>query len=194
MKRNLFIICSVALAVLCASCSSTKKTARNIAPTGMVEQNIPFTDAKYRSDADAYRAVQSGVSTEMSMAKKIAIQNARQEIAAAVQTDLSSVIENYAKSQKLPSQELPAYEERMTELTYSVVQQTISGITLVDEKLFKENNGAYRHFVCMELSKEELKNGILEKMKKDEKLASDFEFEEFKKIYEQKLAEFQNRQ
>ncbi len=193
MKRNLFIICSVALAVLAVSCSSTKKTTRTNAPEGMVEQTMPFSEAKYRSDANAYRAVQSGVSTEMSMAKKIAIQNARQEIAATVQTDLSSVIENYAKSRKLPSQELPSYEEHMTELTYSVVQQTLSGITLVEEKLFKESNGAYRHFVCMELSKEDLKNGILDKIKKDEKLSSDFEFEEFKKIYEQKLADFQNR-
>ncbi|MGN0007373.1 MAG: hypothetical protein ACI35T_04685 [Alistipes sp.] len=194
MKRNLFIICSVALAVLAVSCSSTQKVTRTASPEGMVEQTLPFSEAKYHSDADAYRAVQSGVSTEMSMAKKIAIQNASQEIAAAVQTDLSSVIENYAKSQKLPSQEVPAYEESLTELTYSVVQQTISGITLVDEKMFKESNGAYRYFVCMELSKEGLKNNILEKVKNDEKLSSDFAYEEFKKIYEQKLAEFKNRQ
>lgn len=194
MKRNLFIICSVALSVLAVSCSSTQKITRTATPEGMVEQTLPFSEAKYHSDADAYRSVQSGTSTEMSMAKKIAIQNARQEIAADVQTDLSSVIENYATSQQLPSQEVPAYEARMTELTYSVVQQTISGITLVDEKLFKESNGTYRHFVCMELSKEGLKNNIIEKIKKDEKLASDFEFEEFKKIYEQKLTEFKNRQ
>ena len=38
-----------------------------------------------------------------------------------------------------------------------------------------------------------MKNGILERLKKDEKLASDFEFDEFKKIYEQKLAEFRNK-
>ena len=188
MKRSLFIICSVALAALLVSCSSAKQVARNTTPDGMVEQNLPFSEAKYRSDATAYRAVQSGVSTEMSMAKKIAIQNARQEIAAAVQTDLSSVIENYTNSRQLPSEEIPSYERHMTELAYSVVEQTLSGITLV-----KESNGAYRHFVCLELSKEDMKNGILERLKKDEKLASDFEFDEFKKIYEQKLAEFRNK-
>lgn len=194
MKRNLFAVCTVLLLLLLGSCSSSKKVVCNKTISGMEEQWIPFSDTKYRSDADAYRAVQSGVSTEMSMAKKIAIQNARQEIAAAVQTDLSSVIENYAKSQNLPSQDLLSYEERMTELTYSVVQQTISGITLIDEKLFKEDNGSYRHFVCMELSKDDLKNNILQRMKKNEKLLSDFEFEEFKKLYEQKLAEFQSKQ
>lgn len=193
MKRSLFIICSVALAALLVSCSSAKQVARNTTPDGMVEQNLPFSEAKYRSDATAYRAVQSGVSTEMSMAKKIAIQNARQEIAAAVQTDLSSVIENYTNSRQLPSEEIPSYERHMTELAYSVVEQTLSGITLVNERLFKESNGAYRHFVCLELSKEDMKNGILERLKKDEKLASDFEFDEFKKIYEQKLAEFRNK-
>ncbi len=179
---------SLALLLL-GACSSSKKAAR-VLKSDMVEVALPLSGPQYRTDAEFYRAVQSGVSPEMAMAKKIAMQNARQEIAAAVQTDLSSVTENYAKSRQLPSEEQRSYEERMTELTYSIVKQTLTGATLADEKLFREQNGDYRHFVCMEVNKEELKNRVLDRMKRDERLNSDFEYEQFKKIYEQKLADY----
>lgn len=42
----------------------------------------------------------------------------------------------------------------------------------------------------MELSKSEMKDRVLDQMQKDEKLMSDFEFDQFKKLYEQKLAEY----
>lgn len=179
---------SLALLLL-GACSSSKKAAR-VLKSDMVEVALPLSGPQYCTDAEFYRAVQSGVSPEMSMAKKIALQNARQEIAAAVQTDLSSVTENYAKSRQLPSEEQRGYEERMTELTYSIVKQTLTGATLAEEKLFREQNGDYRHFVCVEVNKEELKNRVLEQMKRDERLNSDFEYEQFKKIYEQKLADY----
>lgn len=191
MNKQLLIICSLAVAGLLSSCGASSKAPK--APqTDMVEMALPFTGAQYRTDAENYRAVQSGVSPEMSMAKKIAMQNARQEIAAAIQADISAVTENYAKSQQLPSQTKRGYEERMTELAYTVVKQTLSGITLADEKLFKEANGDYRHYVCMALSKAELEKSLLEQMQKDEKLMSDFEFDQFKKIFEQKMSEFKN--
>ena len=185
MKKMMLMVGALAMLAATTSCSSSSK-----APTDMVEQVLPLSGPEYRSDADYYRAVQSGVSPEQSMAKKIAMQNARQEIAAAVQTDIATVMENYAKSQKLPSQTARSYEERVTELTYAIVKQSVSGMTLVDEKLFKEANGDYRHYVCMQLSKSDMKQHVLDEMQKDEKLMSDFEFDQFKKLYEQKLSEY----
>ena len=192
MKKQLLVAGVLAMLAVIPSCSSSKKAQRAM-NQDLVEQALPMSGAQYKSDAEDYRSVQSGVSPERSMAKKIAMQNARQEIAAAVETDVATVMENYAKSQKLPSQQSRSYEERVTELTYSIVKQTVSGMTLMDEKFYKESNGDYRHYVCMELSKSELKERLLDQMQKDEKLMSDFEFDQFKKLYEQKLAEYSNR-
>ena len=188
MKKMMLMVGALAMLAATTSCSSSSKAPRK-PQTDMVEQVLPLSGPEYRSDADYYRAVQSGVSPEQSMAKKIAMQNARQEIAAAVQTDIATVMENYAKSQKLPSQTARSYEERVTELTYAIVKQSVSGMTLVDEKLFKEAND-YRHYVCMQLSKSDMKQHVLDVMQKDEKLMSDFEFDQFKKLYEQKLSEY----
>lgn len=42
----------------------------------------------------------------------------------------------------------------------------------------------------MQLSKSDMKQHVLDEMQKDEKLMSDFEFDQFKKLYEQKLSEY----
>ena len=148
MKKQLLVAGVLAMLAVIPSCSSSKKAQRAM-NQDLVEQALPMSGAQYKSDAEYYRSVQSGVSPERSMAKKIAMQNARQEIAAAVETDVATVMENYAKSQKLPSQQSRSYEERVTELTYSIVKQTVSGMTLMDEKFYKESNGDYRHYVCI---------------------------------------------
>lgn len=193
--RKTIITSFVAIVVmLTTSCSSANKAVQTTSKPTLTEEVLPLSEAKYRSDAQYYRSVQSGVSPERSMAKKIAIQNARQELASTIQTDIKTVIENYARQVNLSSDEMPNYESRMTELTYSVVSQTISGAAVMDEKLYTESNGTYRHYVCMELSKEEMQNAVMAKIKQEERLLSDFNLSEFKKVYDEKMAEFNAQQ
>lgn len=80
-----------------------EKAVGPAAPAGMVEEAIPLSGPQYRSDAEYYRAVQNGVSTERSTAQKIAMQNCRQDLAAAIQADVKTVIENYVKNQDTAS-------------------------------------------------------------------------------------------
>ncbi len=189
MKKIMTLVTVVLLAA--TSCSSARKAMQTATTqTNLVEQVLPLSEAKYRSDAQYYRSVQSGVSPEMSMAKKIAIQNARQELAATIQSDIKTVTENYARQVNLSSDEKPGYESRMTELTYSIVSQTITGATVMDEKLYTEPNGTYRHYVCMELSKEQMKEAVMAKLKQEEKLLSEFNLAEFRKLYDEKMTEF----
>lgn len=189
MKKTVTLI--VVAAMVVTACSSARQAAQTAtAQTTLVEQVLPLSEAKYRSDAQYYRAVQSGVSPERSMAKKIAIQNARQELAATIQSDIKTVTENYARQVSLSSDQVPGYESRMTELTYGVVSQTLSGATVMEEKLYTESDGTYRHYVCMELSKEQMKEAVMAKLKQEEKLLSEFNLAEFKKVYEAKMADF----
>ncbi len=189
MKRLFYFVAVLfAVSVVTSSCATAKKAT---APTGLVEQTLPLSEARHRTDAEYYRAVQSGKSTDMSMAKKVAIQNARQELAASINADLESVVENYAANRQMPSDEKSTFETRMTELTYTVVQQRLSGSTLSDEKLFTTPTGEYQYFVCMQLNKADMKEALLNELQKNEKLISDFEISEFRKLYEKKLSEYQ---
>lgn len=191
MKR-LFYFATLLFAVLVvvSSCATTKKAA---APTGLVEQNIPLSEARHRTDAEYYRATQSGKSKDISMAKKVAIQNARQELAASIKADIANVIENYGKNRQLPSEEVTSTETQMTEMAYSVVNQTLAGSTVSDEKLFTTPTGEYQYFVCMQLNKAEFKEALLSELQKNEKLISDFEINEFRKLFEQKMSEYTNK-
>ena len=99
MKRILIGAIALVLAAGAVSCSSSKKAVGPAAPAGMVEEAIPLSGPQYRSDAEYYRAVQNGVSTERSTAQKIAMQNCRQDLAAAIPADVKTVIENYVKNQ-----------------------------------------------------------------------------------------------
>ena len=188
MKRLLYFVAILfAVSVVTSSCATAKKAK---APAGLVKQDIPLSEAKHRTDAEYYRATQSGKSKDISMAKKVAIQNARQELAASIKADISSVIENYGKNRQLPSDEVATTETQMTELTYTIVQQTIAGSTLSDEELFTTPTGEYQYFVCMQLNKSELKEAVLDQLQKNEELISNFEINEFRKLYEQKLSEY----
>lgn len=183
MKKILSIMCAMAMVLSMASCGSQKKVAEQ------VEVNIPLSGSQYRTDADFFRAVQSGESTNDAMAKKIAIQNARQELGAAIKAELEGVIENFGKEQAVDS--LSEYKAQYSELMYTAVKETLVGATVVDEKLFKQANGKYKHYVCLQLAKEDIKKEVEKAISVDEKLKLEFELEQFKKVYDEQMKKYQ---
>ncbi len=184
MKKILLIACCVALA--CASCSSSKKASKSQVPAGMTEEVIPLSGPQYRSDAEYYRAVQNGVSPERSMAQKIAMQNARQELAAAVKADLAQVTENYARSQQMEANK--SYQSQMTEMAYTVVDQQLANVGVVAEKLYRESDGSFRYYVCLEMSKAALAEQLTGALSNMQSADLEFDKEQFGKIFKEQLA------
>lgn len=151
MKRTLIGAIALLLAAGAVSCSSSKKASGPAAPAGMVEEAIPLSGAQYRSNAEYYRAVQNGVSTERSTAQKIAMQNCRQDLAAAIQADVKLVIENYVKNQDTGV--AAEHKSQYQELAYTAVGQQLRDVQVVEEKMFRQDNGSFRYYVCMQLPK-----------------------------------------
>ena len=149
MKRTLIGAIALLLAAGAVSCSSSKKASGPAAPAGMVEEAIPLSGAQYRSNAEYYRAVQNGVSTERSTAQKIAMQNCRQDLAAAIQADVKLVIENYVKNQDTGVS--AEHKSQYQELAYTAVGQQLRDVQVVEEKMFRQDNGSFRYYVCMQL-------------------------------------------
>jgi hypothetical protein len=176
------------LSISVSSCGSAKTAA---SPNGLTEQVIPLSGPQYRTDASYFRAVQSGKSKDMAMAKKIALQNARQELAANLKTNIRLVIENYNSNRQLPSEDVTTTNSQMTELAYSVVNERLLGSALSEEKLFTTATGEYQYFVCVELNKAELKQALIDEMKRNEKMMSEAEIEDFRKIFDEQMAKSQ---
>lgn len=188
MKRTLLGAIALVLAAGAVSCSSSKKVAGPAAPAGMVEEAIPLSGPQYRSNAEYYRAVQNGVSTERSTAQKIAMQNCRQDLAAAIQADVKMVIENYVKNQDTGVS--AEHKSQYQELAYTAVNQQLRDVQIVEEKMFRQDNGSMRYYVCMQLPKAALEAAIEDAIAKDAKLNLEFDRAQFKKIFEEQMASF----
>lgn len=188
MKKMFLAVLAFAAVGAMTSCSSTK-SVQVAAPSNMVEEVVPLSGAAYHSDADYYRAVQNAASSDRSMAQKMATQNCRQELAANVQADIELVIENYAKAQKTYYGE--DVKSHYQELAYTVAQQRLYDVQVVDEKMYKEENGNYRYYVCLQIPKKAVEEATIALMENDEKLNLEFDLEMFKQVFEQKLADFE---
>lgn len=159
------------------SCASTR-------PSGMKEDVTPMTGEQYHSDENYFRAVQNGVSTDRSIAQKIAMQNCRQELAANIQAELQLVIESYLNvmNTSLGTENESQYEE----MSYTTVQQKLLDIQIVEEKIYREDDH-FRYYVCMQMPKIEIEKAIEDSLANDEKLKLNFDREKFKEIFNSKL-------
>ena len=195
MKKLIFSLLIVAASAT-VSCGSSKKATATpapstpavtaAAPSGMVEEVVPLSGPQYRSDKQYYRAVQNGLSADRSMAQKIAMQNCRQELAAAIQADTKTVIETYAKSQNTGANS--TYTNQYQEMAYTVINQSLADVQVVDEKIYRETSGQYRFYVCLQIPKADLSENIAKSIENEAKLKADFDAEQFKKIFNEKMA------
>lgn len=196
MKKLFFGFLALACAVTITSCSSTKGVSASApapapapAPqSDMVEINVPLSGPQYRTNGDYYRATQSGRSTNISMAQKVAYQNCRQQLAAAIQADVKAVIENYAKNTEtaLTLEAAAQYQE----LAYTVIDQKMKDVGTVDEKTFRKSDGSYEYYVCLEMAKKPLEDAIVKSLENEAELKLQFDREQFKKVYQEQMAAF----
>ncbi len=81
-----------------AACKSKKNTTTPIEKsTGAVEITVPFSSKEYYSDKENFRAKSSGNSPDLQTAKKIAMQNAKSEMAGLIQTTVKKVTDQYTQ-------------------------------------------------------------------------------------------------
>lgn len=188
MKKSMFLVCAFALAAFaCTSCGSSKKTA-SVTPDE-VEVAIPLDGPEYQSDANYWRATASGVSNNMEIAKKVAVQNARQELAGMVKSQLKQVIDNYTNN--IEADGVAAGTNLYESQAYTVVDQELTGVEQVGQKMFKQADGSYRYHVCLQMSKQAVEEKVSDALAEDAKLGAMFDRSQFKKTYEEQMAAYQ---
>lgn len=190
MKKYIFGAFMLLIVVGTTSCSSSRKAAGS-APAGMIEEAIPLSGPQYHSDSEYYRAVQNAASRDRSTAQKIAMQNCRQELASNIQADLQAVMENFTKSQDtgVSSDHKVQYQE----LAYTVVSQQLRDVQVVDEKMFRQEDGQYRYYVCLQMRRSVIGEAVEEAIANDAKLNLEFDREQFKKVFQEKMEAFEQQ-
>ncbi|GHT18361.1 hypothetical protein AGMMS4957_00530 [Bacteroidia bacterium] len=170
------------------SCGGAKKLSSEVGATEVV---IPLSGKEYRTDKDFFRATQSGKSPDLATSKKIALTNAKAELAGNVQSTIKAVTENYT-NQRAVGDKLE-FENKFEENARVVVNQGLNDVKIIGEKTFKEKDGKYTYYIAIEMSKEPVVNNIADRISKDSKLQLDFDKHQFQKVFDEEMKKFENQ-
>lgn len=191
MRKVMYVGLSIVVALLAASCGSSKEAAKSTGtePVKALSSNtenieLPLTGKEYQSDKEFYRAKSSGKSPDIATARKIALNNAKAEIAGLIKTKLKAVTQNYT-NQRGTADALD-FGNKFENLTTEVVSQELVDVAIIGEKLQKSAN-IYEYHIAIEVSKQSILNGITNSVTKNEKLMIDFEKKQFEEIYNKEM-------
>jgi acetylglutamate synthase len=187
-KQISIIFLSGALVFCTFSCSSSKKAAKPSA--GMEEVTVPLSGKDYQSTKDLFRAKSVGKSPDMATAKKIALNNAKAEIAGLIQTTIKSVTDNYTNQRS--TTDAQDFENKFENIAREVVLQQLNDISIIGEKVFKDKSGTVEYYLAIEISKESVINGITSKVGQDKKLQIDYDKKKFEEIMNAEMEKMEN--
>ena len=68
-----------------------------------------------------------------------------------------------------------------------VVEQQLTGVRTICEKLMKTGTGSYKTYIALELSASDLVSAYNEKLSKDERLKIDYDYEKFKETFDKEM-------
>ena len=174
-----------AIAVMALTGCKSKKKQPIQKETGAVEISVPFSESKYRSDNDAFRAKQVGKSPDLATAKKIAFQNAKSEMAANINSTIKRVTDQYTNQRTIGNAQ--EFENKFEELAREVVNLEISNVKEIGEKIFKEPDGAFSYWICVEAGKKEVFDKLDAKISNDAKLKLDYDKQKFQQIFDAEM-------
>jgi len=183
MKKNvLMLFITASLILINYSCGSSKKVEAN---SGAKEIIVPLSGKEYSTNKEFFRAKSSGKSSDMATAKKIAINNAKSEIAGSIKSTIKSLTDNYTNQRTVGNAQ--DFENKFENLTREVVNQELVDVSIIGEKVFQQKDNSYEYWIAIEISKEALLNGITNNVSKDQKLQVDFDKKKFGELLDQEM-------
>lgn len=180
--KKMYYAFGIALLVILTGCRAQKAPEN---PREDVEIVVPCSGPEYMTDKQYFRASAMGLSTDLMMAKKKSLAEARAELATAINATVKRVTDNYASSYQVGEQE--ENKSRFQDLTRTVVNEKLTGTRVICEKTMKSPDGKYKVYTAIELGGEEIVKAMENRIKKDDKLRTDFEYEKFKKVFDKEM-------
>ena len=186
------LLITTAVTGIIMSVSSCKTPQKLEKTTGAVEITVPFSDSKYKTDKDFFRAKQMGKSQDLATSKKIALQNAKSEMAGNIKAIVKRVTDQYTNQRTVGDKQ--DFENKFEELAREVVDQTLTDVRVMDEKIFKETDGRYSYWAAIETSKQSILDGVAAKISKNEKLQLDYDKKKFEDVFNSEMEKMSKEQ
>lgn len=170
-----------ALAVASVSSCKSKKGTPIEKETGAKEISVPFSSKEFQSDKDNFRAKSSGNSPDMATAKKIALQNAKSEMAGLISTTIKRVTEQYTNQRQISNTQ--EFSNKFEEMAREVTNQQLSDVRVLEEKILKETNNTFTYWVAIEANKKVVLEGVDRGISNNQKLQQDYDRKKFEEIF-----------
>ena len=187
VMKKISMMAMTALGVVCLVGCGSPKTA--VQAQQDVEVVVPCSGPEFMTDNEYFRASAMGLSTDMNIAKKKAMTEARTGLAEAINVKVQAVTDNYSSSYQQGENE--EAKGRYQSLARQVVSQELSGVRVICEKTMKTPDGKYKVYVSVELAGNEIMEAMANRIKNDDKLRIDFEYEKFKNVFEEEMSKVQ---
>lgn len=186
IMKKIFVLSSVFAAMLAITSCGSSKTVQ--APAGDVSVYVPCSGLEYKTNNEYFRANAMGLSSDMNIAKQKAMSAARTQLAQSIETTVKAVTDDYASSYQDGENE--EGKRRFQELGLQATKQKLSGIRTICEETMRTPEGKYKVYVAIELSGNEIKEAMANRISNDDKLRIDFEYEKFKKVFDEEMKNY----
>ncbi|PZX20784.1 hypothetical protein LX69_00209 [Breznakibacter xylanolyticus] len=162
----------------------SKKTVSAKSEIGKVLDDVPCESAG-RSDKKFFRASSLATSSDLQLAKEKALLLAKQRLVTLINSNTKSVTDRYVNEREFG--EASEFEQKFENLTREVADETLSNIVVTCEKASVLDDKKYRAFVAIEVSREDVLNGIERRVTRDQKLQVDYDKKKFEEIFDQEM-------
>ncbi len=143
----------------------------------MTEITVPLSGKEYQSTKEIFRAKSVGKSPDIATAKKIALSNAKAELAGLITTTIKSVTHNYTNQRSVADAQ--DFENKFENLTKDIVNQQLNNVAVVGEKVFKDKTGTVEYWVAIEMSTASVIDELNSKISQNQKLQIDYDKKKF---------------
>jgi hypothetical protein len=174
-------VLALAIATSITTSCKSKKGKPIDKQTGAIEIAVPFSTSAFQSDKENFRGKASGNSMDLTTSKKIALQNAKSEMAGLVQTTIKKVTEQYTNQRQVSSTQ--EFSNKFEEMAREVTNQELIDVRIIGEKIFQESNKTYTYWVAIEANKQVVLAGIDKGISKNAKLQQDYDKKKFEEIF-----------
>ena len=185
MKPNflLFAAFSFLMITSLSSCKTKEKVSAK-SEIGDIIEELPCEN-QGRSDKNFFRASAMSTSADLSLAKEKALLQAKQRLVTLINSSTKSVTDRYVNEREVG--DASEFEQKFENMTREVADQTINNIVVICEKASVMDNGKYHGFVAIEVSRDDVLNGIDDRISNDSKLQLDYDKKKFQEIFEDEM-------
>ena len=174
------------------------KPAKDIAKEEELQEiKVPFSENKYQSNDEFYRAVGNFKSPNLNFAQQQARNSALQNMAVFIGNTTEQSAENFAEQYNYSDKS--EFKQGVKQLGIVVAKQKMSNVKQIGVKTFKTKDNQFETFIALEMSVENYLKGLeasLEnsKMQESSKEKLKNNWEEYKKQHKEAIKELENGQ